>query len=172
MNIALRPENPQDYHGISRVNDLAFKRKAEGKLIEELRISGNFKKQLSIVAEVDNEIIGHILFTPVAIRNNGKSYNSLTLAPMSILPEYQKRSIGKLLVIFGLQLAKESGYTSVVVLGLPSYYPKLGFKKASNWDIKSPFPAPDEAFMAIELEPGSLDNISGKVIFPSAFDEV
>ena len=172
MNIKLRPEQPGDYQGITRVNDIAFKRKAEGKLIEELRKADNYDSNLSIVAETEAEIIGHILFTPVSIKNKGHHYKSLALAPMSVLPEFQKRNVGKLLVIFGLQIAKESGYESVIVLGHPSYYPKLGFKRASKWSIKSPFPAPDEAFMAIELFPGSLDGISGQVIFPSAFDNV
>lgn len=172
MNITIRPEKEKDYTGIIRVNDMAFKRKAEGKLIDELRKLENFDSRLSFVAEVDGEIIGHLLFTPVAIENNGQNYKTLTLAPMSILPEFQKRSVGRLLIIYGLQIAKETGYESVVVLGHPSYYPKLGFKPASRWNIKSPFPAPDNAFMAIELFPGSLDNVSGKVIFPSAFDEV
>ena len=172
MNINLRPETNKDFASIAWVNDLAFKRKAEGKLINELRKLDNFDSRLSIVAEVDGEIIGHILFTPVAIINDGKDYKTLTLAPMSIIPDFQNRSVGKLLVIYGLQIAKEAGYESVVVLGHPSYYPKLGFKPALKWNIIAPFPAPDDAFMAIELFPGSLDNVSGKVIFPSAFDEV
>jgi len=172
MNINLRPEQAEDYQGITRVNDVAFKRKAEGKLIEELRKADDFNSNLSIVAETEAEVIGHILFTPVSIKNNGHQNKSLALAPMAVLPEFQKRSVGKLLVIFGLQIAKESGYESVVVLGYPSYYSKFGFKRASKWNIKSPFPAPDEAFMAIELIPGSLDGISGQVIFPPAFDNV
>jgi putative acetyltransferase len=172
MNINLRPEQPDDYEGITRVNDISFQRKAEGKLVEELRKLKGFDPRLSIIAESKGEIVGHILFTPVDIENNGQKYRSLTLAPMSVLPEYQKKSIGKLLIIFGLQMAKDAGYQSVVVLGHPSYYPKLGFVKASNWNIKSPFPAPDDAFMVKELSPGALDGIEGKVIFPDAFDDV
>lgn len=172
MNINLRPEQPNDYEGITRVNDLSFQRKAEGKLVVELRKSKDFDPNLSIIAESNGEIIGHILFTPVSIELKNRTAHSLTLAPMSILPDFQKRSIGKLLVVFGLQAAKDAGHQSVVVLGHPSYYPKFGFKKASNWNIKSPFPAPDDAFMAIELMPGSLEGIEGKVVFPSAFDGV
>jgi len=172
MNINLRPEKPEDYNGITRVNDMAFKRTAESKLVIELRKSKDFDSRLSVVAESNNEIVGHILLSPVSINSNGKSYKSLALAPMSVLPEYQKRSVGKLLVIYGLQMAKESGYESVVVLGHSSYYPKLGFKPASGWDIQSPFPAPDEAFMAMELIPGSLKKLKGRVIFPAPFDKV
>ena len=89
---------------------------------------------------------------------------------MSVLPEFQKKSIGKLMVVYALQTAKDIGYDSVVVLGHPSYFPKFGFEPASTWKIKSPFPAPDEAFMAIELKFGSLQEKSGTVEFPAAFD--
>lgn len=172
MNINLRPEQSGDYKGITRVNDIAFKRTAEAKLVAALRKRQEFDPRLSVVALSDNEIVGYLLLTPVAIDGNDKNFKCLALAPMAVLPEYQKRSIGKLLIIYGLQMAKESGYDSVVVLGHPSYYPKLGFKPASNWGIQSPFPAPDEAFMALELVPGSLKNTKGRVIFPDPFDEV
>lgn len=170
--ITIRSEKPKDYQGIERVNDLAFKRKAEGKLVEEIRNLPEFVSDLSIVAIVNDEIIGHILLLPVTVEDNGNIHQTLTLAPMSVLPEFQKKSIGKLLIVYGLQKAKDLGYKSMVVLGHPSYYPKFGFEVASRWKIKSPFPAPDEAFMAIELEQGSLENIQGTVIFPSVFDDV
>lgn len=170
--ITIRPEKPEDFRGIARVNDLAFKRKAEGKLVEEIRTLPEFVPELSIVIEQDSQIVGHILFTPVLVKDGEKSHQMLTLAPMSVLPDYQKTSVGKLLVIYSLQRARELGYKSACVLGHPSYYPKFGFKIASGWNIKSPFPAPDEAFMAIELEKGSLEKVQGTVVFPSVFDEV
>lgn len=170
--ITLRPEKPKDYSAITKVNDLSFKRKAEGRLIKQLRKREEFVSPLSIVAKMDKQIVGHILFTPVDIEDGDKRHKTLTLAPMSVLPEYQKKSIGKLLVIYGLQKAKELGYKSATVLGHPSYYPKLGFEIASKYGIKSPFPAPDEAFLIIELSNGSLKNVKGTVIFPEEFDEV
>jgi putative acetyltransferase len=170
--ITIRSEKPEDYQGIEWVNDLAFKRKAEGKLVEEIRKLPEFEPKLSIVAIADDQIVGHTLFLPVLIKDEEKNHQTLTLAPMSVMPEYQKKSIGKMMIIFGLQLAKDLDYKSVVVLGHPSYYPKLGFKFASKWNIKSPFPAPNDAFMAIELEKGGLDDIRGTVIFPAPFDDV
>lgn len=168
--ITLRKETPQDHAGIVAVNDVAFGRKAEGKLVNSLRKTEAFIPELSIVAEYYDRVVGHILFYPVWIRRNSEDHPTLTLAPMSVLPEYQKRGIGKLLVIYGLQEARNLGHKSVIVLGHPSYYPKFGFQRASRWNIKSPFPAPDDAFMAIELETGSLTDVSGKVEFPKAFD--
>ncbi len=168
--ITLRKETEKDYPEIGRVNDLAFVRKAEGRLINTLRNTENYIPELSIIAEYEGQIIGHILFYPVQIHNGDDRHPSLELAPMSVLPEFQKKSIGKLLVVYALQAAKDLGHKSVLVLGHPSYYPKFGFEAASKWNIKSPFPAPDEVFMAIELEPGSLDKVSGTVKFPEAFD--
>lgn len=170
--ITIRHETAKDYPGIAKVNDLAFGRKAESKLIETLRNENAFIPELSIITEVDKNIVGHILFFPAKITNEKETHNTLTLAPMSVLPEFHKQSIGKLLVIYGLQTARNLGHKSVVVLGHPSYYPKFGFEPASTWNITSPFPAPDEAFMAIELERGCLEPVSGKVSFPSAFDEL
>jgi len=168
--ITLRKEEAKDFQNIAMVNDVAFGRKAESKLIDTLRNTKEFIPDLSAIAEVDGKVIGHILFYPITINEGEKKHISLALAPMSIIPAFHKKSIGKLLVIYGLQAAKNLGHKSVIVLGHPSYYPKFGFEPASKWNIKSPFPAPDEAFLAIELEKGSLEKVAGTVVYPKAFD--
>lgn len=170
--ITLRKETKKDFPEIRKVNDIAFGRKAESKLIDLLRQKDEFVADLSIIAEHNEQIVGHILFTPVKIVSGSESFQTLCLAPMSVLPEFQQKSIGKLLVTQGLQVAKDLGYKSVVVLGHPSFYPKFGFEPASKWEIKSPFPAPDEAFLAIELAHNGLKNVKGKVVFPPEFDDL
>ncbi len=122
-----------------------------------------------MVAQIDNEIVGHILFTKIQIIGN-EIYDSLALAPMAVLPEFQNHQIGSALVRAGLKKAKDLKFKSVIVLGHKNYYPKFGFQKASNWQIKCPFEVPDEAFMAIELIKNGLENISGIVQYPKAFD--
>ncbi len=94
---------------------------------------------------------------------------SLALAPVSVLPEYQNKGIGKDLIHKALEQAKELGHQSIVVLGHPEYYPKFGFEKASQWGIEASFEVPDEAFMAIELYKNSLENVSGIVEYSSVF---
>ncbi len=168
MQFIIREEIPADYKKISLINDLAFKQTDESKLITKLRNSNSFIPKLSIIAEIDNEIVGHILFTKIQIISN-EIYDSLALAPMAVLPEFQNRRIGSALVRAGLKKAKDLKFKSVIVLGHKNYYPKLGFQKASNWQIKCPFEVPDEAFMAIELIKNGLDNISGIVQYPKAF---
>ncbi|NQV02410.1 MAG: N-acetyltransferase, partial [Bacteroidia bacterium] len=99
---------------------------------------------------------GHILFFPIPIRTETGFFQSISLAPMSVLPEYQNKGIGGQLILQGLTKVEELGHKSVVVLGHPEYYPRFGFRKASDWEIKVPFPAPDEAIMALEFEKGTL----------------
>ncbi len=172
MEINIRPETFKDYAGIKKVNDLAFNQPNEGILIEKLRSKIEFIKDLSLVAELNGLIVGHILFFPIKVIGEIKICNSLSLAPMSVLPGHQRKGIGSQLVIRGIESVKKIGFKSIIVLGHKDYYPKFGFTPASNWKITSPFEVPDEAFMALELAEGSLKNVSGLVEYPPEFDEV
>ena len=170
MIVLVSPESEKDYEDITRCNHLAFKQKGEGTLVEAIRKNPKFIPELSLIAEVDAKIIGHILFFPVIIQSDSNNFTSLSLAPMSVLPKYQNRGIGTELVKSGLEKAGELGFESVIVLGHEKYYPRFGFKPASNWNIKSPFPVPDEAFMAIELIPNALTEVNGTVIYPKEYE--
>ena len=110
------------------------------------------------------------MLSKITIEQDGASVDSLALAPVSVATGYQKKIGGKLIVA-ALEKAKELGYGSVIVLGHPEYYPKFGFKKASEWNIKAPFEVPDEAFMAVELSENALQSIEGVVQYSSAFAE-
>jgi len=173
MNI--RQEKQDDYVTTEMLIQEAFLTAefSDGKehlLVKKLRYSESFIPQLSIVAESDNKIIGHILFTRVDIEGN-KSRESLALAPLSVLPIAQRQGIGTNLVKYGLEKAKELGFESVIVLGHPEYYKKFGFLNASKWDVKCPFEVPDEAFMAIELKENSLNDAAGVVRYANVFTE-
>jgi predicted N-acetyltransferase YhbS len=172
MKPNIRSEANNDFQLIKHVNDLAFGQPNEGELIDKLRTNPAFVKDLSMVAEFENQIVGHILFFPIQIFCENGTTETLALAPMSVLPEFQNKSIGSQLVIKGLEAAKKLGFKSVIVLGHPEFYPRFGFEPASRWKIKPPFEVPDEVFMAIELEKGSLENDSGIVRYPGEFDEV
>ncbi len=170
MNLIVKQESKKDYRGITHCNDFAFKQREEGVLVESIRKNPKFIPELSLIAEVDAEIIGHILFFPIIIISKQTSFSSLSLAPMSVVPEYQNKGIGTELVKSGMEKARELGFESVIVLGHEKYYPRFGFKPASNWNIKSPFPVPDGAFMAIELIPNALIKVNGIVIYPKEYD--
>jgi predicted N-acetyltransferase YhbS len=165
----IRQEKNEDFKSIYEINYQAFKQKNESELIERIRSSKNFVPELSLIAEKNGKIVGHILLSKIKIKGE-KEYESLILAPLAVLPELQKQGIGEKLITEGLRKAKELGFSSVIVVGHKDYYPKYGFEKASKWNIKCSFKVPDEAFMAIELNIGALAEKSGIVEFPKEFE--
>jgi predicted N-acetyltransferase YhbS len=160
------------HQAIYQVNKLAFGQNGESDLVEKLRKKPAYVKALSQVAELDHVVIGHILFTPILIKSASRRTESLALAPMAVLSAYQRKGIGGKLIRAGLHAARNAGFRSVIVLGHPAYYPKFDFQPASKWQIQAPFPVPDEAFMAIELETDALANAQGIVFYPEEFMEV
>ena len=172
MHLIVRSETKEDHSAISEISELAFGQKNEGELIERLRKTGHFIPELSLVAVSGDRIVGHILFYPVLIRDEGEPHASLALAPMAVHPECQRKGVGVRLVQEGLAIARRLGHNSVVVLGHPQYYPMFGFRLASNWNIRASFDVPDEAFLALELKDGALKDVSGTVEYPEAFNEV
>ena len=170
--VTIRTEKPGDYKAITLVNDLAFGQKNEGILVEKLRKKPGFIPGLSLVAELEERIVGHILFFPIQIVNRGNTFPSLALAPMCVLPEYQKQGIGTRLANEGFAAAKSLGFNSVIVLGHENYYPRLGFEQARKWNIRAPFDIPTQYFFAMELVPGALNGVSGTVQYPDEFADV
>ena len=162
---------PNDISAIKQLLDAAFEQPQEGLLVEKLFKSKEFIPQLSIMVHDQEELIGYILFTQLPIK--GSSHQSLALAPMAVSPNRQKQGVGSALIKYALEQAKQLGYTSVVVLGHAEYYPKFGFvPAASTWGITCPFPVPDEAFMALELQENALKGVRGEVIYAPAFSEM
>lgn len=165
----IRSENSGDGEAIARVTNEAFKQPDEGKLVCALRDLPEFEAELSLVAVDDGNIIGHLLLTPVKIINGTEEYNTLALAPMSVMPSRQRQGVGSALIKAALKTAIALGHQSIIVLGHSDYYPRFGFKRASKWHIKPPFNVPDKSFMAIELMPGTLANQPGVVTYPEPF---
>jgi len=169
MDILIRNERKNDYDQIKKINDLAFGQKNEGKMIEALRKTSDYNYLLSLVAEIKDKIVGHVLFYPIKIRNKADKCTLLSLAPMAVHPEYQNKGIGVKLVKRGLEIAKELSFSAVIVVGHPKYYPRFGFIPAKNWEIKLPFDVPDDVFLALELEENALKNCSGTVEYPKEY---
>ena len=169
--LALRPERPSDYPAIYTLNKLAFVGEIEARLVEKLRQGPAYIPGLSLVAEQNDQIVGHILFSLVEIRQAAQTTPLLSLAPMAVLPEFQNQGIGSWLVREGLAKCRQTGYPGVIVLGHPGYYPRFGFTAAAEKGLRLPFDAPAEAFMVYELYPHSLDGIQGLVVYPPEFGE-
>ena len=167
--ILIRDETPQDYRTVYTVNEQAFETNAEAELVNLLRSRG--KAVISLVAEIGGEIVGHILFSPVAIEPHAPAWNALGLAPVAVRPGHQQQGIGKALVNSGLERCRELDIDLVVVLGHPTYYPKFGFRKASDYGLANEYQA-DDAFMVLELKPGILGKVNGLVKYAPEFNEI
>jgi putative acetyltransferase len=168
--ILVRTEQPKDVEAVRRVNVLAFGRASEGALVDALR--GADGVTLSLVAEVDGQVVGHILFSPVEIDRDGGHDVAVGLAPMAVLPDHQRHGIGSRLVRAGLERLRGAGHGAVVVLGHPDYYPRFGFTRASRFGLRWEVECPDEAFMALELREGFLGTRPGIIRYRPEFSAV
>lgn len=150
--LEIRQETKKDYEEVYNVVKTAFKtaEQSDGNehdLVVALRKSNSFIPELSLVAVYENKIIGYILFTKVKIGDS----TELALAPLAVLPEYQRKGVGTKLIKEGHRIAKQLNYDYSIVVGSSKYYPKLGYIPASKYNIKAPFEVPNENFMAIKL---------------------
>ncbi len=170
MGVIIRKEEERDYKRVYEVNRLAFQQEDESQLVVNLRKSDNFVPELSLVAEVGNEVVGHILFTRIKIAGE-YTFDSLILAPMAVIPEFQRKRIGSKLIERSIEKAKELGFDSIIVVGHKDYYPRFGFQRASSWRLNCHFEVPDEAFMVIELIERALGGKGGTIEFPREFME-
>lgn len=152
--VLIREELPQDFQDVRAVNIQAFKRKTEADLVDKLRNCGC--DSISLVAIVDDKLVGHILFSPIEVIFNNKKITGMGLAPMAVMPEYQKQGIGSSLITEGIKKAKDKKYPLIVVLGHPEYYPRFGFVPASKFNLKSEYNVPDEVFMALVFDESQL----------------
>jgi putative acetyltransferase len=168
--MTVRPEKPEDIPAIRIVNRRAFGGAAEADLVDALRLNG--KTVISLVAEDDGLIVGHIFFSPVVIQSKGAGLTGVGLAPLAVIPERQNQGIGSMLVERGLRRCREEGHPYVVVLGHPDYYPRFGFVPASRFGIKSEYDVADEVFMVMELREGALRGCAGVAKYQPEFNEV
>jgi len=155
----IRREEPQDSAAVRQVNEQAFGGSGEANAIEALRDRG--AAMLSLVAVIDQRVVGHLFFTPATIETADHTWPALGLAPLAVLPEYQRQGIGSALMKAGLAECAQLGYERVIVLGHPGYYPRFGFQRASQYGVRFEFEAPDEACMILGLRSGALDGVSG-----------
>lgn len=147
-----RPETPADTPAVREIVTAAFPTAEEADLVDALRADPQaWIDGLSVVAEAaDSTLAGHALFT----RCHVDGAPALALAPVAVLPAFQRQGAGAAVIRAGLDTARSLGENLVLVLGHPEYYPKFGFAPASRWSVRAPFEVPDEALMALTLDPG------------------
>lgn len=174
MDIKIRAEIQKDYNDVFDVIEQAFKTekfsdKQEQFLVQRLRNSTAFIPELSLVAEINGQIVGHILLTKLKIKSKINEFTSLALAPVSVLPQFQGKGIGSKLILESHDRARKLGYKSIVLLGHEKYYPRFGYKETYKYGIELPFEVPKENCMVIELVENGLAGVSGIVEYPKEF---
>jgi putative acetyltransferase len=166
MNVVIRSETTADLDAIRHVNRLAFGQDDEARLVDALRGGGYVR--VSLVAEQAGQVVGHILFSDLPIHTEAGTVSALALAPMAVVPTFQKQGIGSALVRQGLEECRRQGHQIVVVVGHPHFYPRFGFSSKLAERLISPFSG-RESFMSLELVPGALDGVAGRVQYPPPF---
>lgn len=162
----IREETGADIEAIRRVNRRAFAQDQEGNIVDALRSNG--AALLSLVAIVDGELVGHIMYSPAVVGET----TGAALGPMAVLPEFQRQGIGSRVVEAGNQKLKDMGYPFIIVVGHAEFYPRFGFTPASKHNIRCEWDLPDEVFMMAVLDPLKMQGVSGLAKYRHEFSTV
>ncbi|MBN1369736.1 MAG: N-acetyltransferase [Dehalococcoidaceae bacterium] len=163
----VRVETDNDVTTIYHINAQGFGREKEAEFVNHLRDHHGIT--LSLVAEYNGLLVGHALFSPVRIEPDGAGFNSVTLTPLAVLPEYQRRGIGSMLVREGMEKIRSLGHDIIFLVGHPEYYPRLGFTQAKPKGFRCEFDVPDEAWMLLEAVKVDCEKLERTVYFRPEF---
>ena len=161
--IDIREEQPGDIAAIRDVNRRAFGQDLEASIVDALR--GNRATRLSLVATLEDRVVGHIMYSPTFVGN----VEGAALGPMAVLPEHQRQGIGSRLVEAGLERLAREGVPFIVVLGHAEFYPRFGFKPARLYRITCEWNVPDEVFMALVLDEATMPGAGGVAKYRAEF---
>ena len=168
--VVVRPEREADHPAIAEVVRAAFVRHPDevATLVERIRASEQYIPELALVAEDSSGVIAHVMLSWVGIEGGSRT-RILDLTPMSVRPDRQRIGVGTRLIWDVLGRAEDAGEPAVMVEGIPGYYPRFGFERASALGFVPPSEIPDEAFMVKRL-PGYSPDLAGRIVYPAAFD--
>lgn len=179
MNIHIRLETPADYHAVEEMTRDAFWRFWEPDrkicdehlLVHRLRSAPPFVPELDYIAELDGKLAGHIIYTKSKIADDsGNEYEALTFGPLTVAPEFQSRGVGEALMRHSFAQAKRLGYRAVLIFGHPDYYPRIGFRRAAEFDITTADGKTFDPFMAFPLYDGALDGVHGRYFIDPVYE--
>lgn len=170
--IRIRPEHPADFAAIHDAVAAAFNHTAEADLVEAIRASPNYIAELSLVAESDGAVCGHVMISYGTLRSPHGTVPVPLLSPLAVAPQRQRRGIGAALIRTVCSLADEHGHPLVLLEGDPGYYGRFGFEPANKHGIELPLPdwAPRDAGQILRLEHYD-SGLVGAVIYPEYFDQ-
>lgn len=161
--LTIRHERPGDEPGTHAVHVACFPGPAEAELVDALRAAGRLT--ISLVAEVDGQIVGHVAFSPVTASG---ATNGIGLAPVAVLASHRKQGIAADLIRAGLDACRAAGFTWAVVLGNPAYYGRFGFQSAAGFGLSDEYGG-GPAFQVMELRPGGVPVGTGLVRYAPEF---
>jgi putative acetyltransferase len=162
----IRNEQEGDADAIRRVHLEAFGGDVEARIVDLLRKRG--KSVISLVHSIDDQIVGHVVFSPVSVAEAAAGFRALGLGPVGVLPVCQRKGIGSALIRKGLQQCDAAGYDAVVLIGAPQYYSRFGLKPARAFGLENEWGVGDE-FMVLRLREGALDEVQGLVRYGDEF---
>jgi putative acetyltransferase len=166
MLIEIREERPDDVATVRDLNKRAFGQDQEANIVDSLRANG--AALLSLVATVDDRVVGHIMYSPLSVGD----VNGAALGPMAVIPEHQRQGIGSKLVEAGNRKLKDAGCPFIIVVGHADYYPRFGFTPASEHGIKCEWDVPNDVFMLLFLDEAKMRGISGLARYRHEFSSV
>lgn len=170
----IRETSDLDVEDILFVERAAFGHDTEAELVRKLLNDSSAKPLLSLLAFKEDKAVGHILFTNVRLTKTSNMVSAAILAPLAVVPDYQKQGIGGQLIKRGLEILSESGIALVFVLGYPEYYPRHGFQAASCLGFEPTYSILDEqkdAWMVQALRSDIIGSVRGKVICADALNK-
>jgi putative acetyltransferase len=165
--IEIREERPDAVAAVRDLNRRAFGQDQESNIVDALRANGG--ALLSLVATLDDRVVGHIMYSPASVGGNVKG---AALGPMAVLPEYQRKGIGSKLIEAGNRKLKDAGWPFIIVVGHADYYPRFGFRPASDHGIKCEWDVPDDVFMLLVLDETKMEGVSGLAKYRHEFSSV
>ncbi|RJF93298.1 GNAT family N-acetyltransferase [Sphingomonas cavernae] len=168
MTVKLRVEAPGDAAAIRAVNCAAFPTEAEADLVEALRADGD--AAISLVAEDNDEIVGHVLLSTMQVSADGRAVRAAGLAPVAVVPGRQAQGIGSALVRSAIDAARAQGFEMLFLLGEPEYYGRFGFSVEAAAPFASPYAGP--YFQALMLEPAMVSPKAGDARYARAFSDL
>ena len=163
--LEIRREAASDIEAVFRVERDAFGREKDALLADALRDGG--KVLLALVAVLDGEVVGHVVFSPMRIESEDAVHEAVALGPVAVTPSHQREGIGSRLIETGLEMLREAGYGAVFLLGHVSYYPRFGFRPAREFGVH--YEDDRDSWMGLELRPGALAGVSGTAWFAEEF---
>jgi putative acetyltransferase len=167
VSIEIREERADDVAAVRELNRRAFEQDQESNIVDALRANG--AALLSLVATLNDQVVGHIMYSPLSISGNVKG---AALGPMAVLPEHQRQGIGSKLIEAGNQKLKDAGCPFIIVVGHADYYPRFGFRAASEHGITCEWDVPDDVFMLLVLDEAKMEGVSGLAKYRHEFSNV